>query len=83
MADTFIPQQLAERWHMKVEGVYSLIKGGRLSAINVAVKANARKPRWIIPAEAVARFEAARTNVPTEQRKEHRRTAARTWKEFF
>lgn len=52
-------KSVAQRYHVQPGVVLTWIRRGELSAINVGRKAGG-KPRWRIPEEALALFEAAR-----------------------
>ena len=47
-------EQLAERWGISADTIQRRIASGQLAAINVG---GGRRPRWRIPAEAIARYE--------------------------
>ena len=78
------PSAVARRWGCKVTVVHKLIRRGELAAINLSVDLHTR-PRWKIPVEEVARFELARTVVPTSSTTpmRRRRPVASSMREFF
>lgn len=57
-ADTV--QAVADRYGVSAHTVLGWIRAGELAAVNVARSHAARKPRWRIPAAALAGFEARR-----------------------
>ena len=58
------PPKLARRWGKKPQAVLALIKSGELRALDLRA-AGAKVPRWRISPEALAEFEAKRSNTPT------------------
>jgi excisionase family DNA binding protein len=54
-------RDIAERFGVSVHTVLRWIRAGELMAVNVGRAPNGRKPRWRIPPEALAAFEALRT----------------------
>ncbi len=82
MSETFTPKQLAERWHCTEDKVRGLIANKALQAVNTVLTPGAHRPRWIVTAQAVERFEAARMTSPPAPR-QTRQKAARPWKEWF
>ncbi|QDU37659.1 Helix-turn-helix domain protein [Maioricimonas rarisocia] len=65
-------RELAAQLQIKADTVRDLIRRGELRAVNVARNPNGR-PRWRIPPEAVAEFEATRAPKPAEPRRKRRR----------
>jgi excisionase family DNA binding protein len=64
--------ELARQWGVSRNKIVAWITSGQLGAINFALQSGGR-PRWKIPAEAVAAFEAGRSAVPTMPRVQRRR----------
>ena len=63
--ETYTPADIAARYRVTPETVAAWIRAGELSAVNVGRRANTKKPRWRITADALAAFEAARAAAPT------------------
>ncbi len=61
MPEWFTPPQVAKARAIRVSKVLAWIARGELEAVNFAERAGGR-PRWRIRAEAMAAFEAARSN---------------------
>jgi len=57
------PREVARRWRIHVDKILVFIRAGELRAFNVASKAS-RRPRYLVPEEAVREFEAARAACP-------------------
>ncbi len=82
---TVTPQQLADKWGMKVDTLLKLIHTGQLLAFNVAIDVH-KRPRWKITLNEVARFELSRTAQPPaleKQRLNRRKKPAASHREFF
>jgi len=63
---TFKPLDIARRYRIDVERVLSMIRRGELEAIDVSTGAGLR-PRWVITAQALAKFENRKSNRPTPE----------------
>lgn len=61
MPDWFTPPQVARSRQLRVGKVLAWIRTGELAAVNCAERRGGR-PRWRISAEALAAFDAARSN---------------------
>jgi hypothetical protein len=70
------PPQLARAWRINVGKILDWIRGGELSAINLAARQGGR-PRYRISAEAIRDFELRRTVVPPPQPVTRRRRTRR------
>jgi len=62
----FTLQQIAERWGVSHSTVLSHVYGGELRAVDISTNPKG-KSRYIVPAAALAEFEAARTTPPPEK----------------
>jgi hypothetical protein len=60
------PPRLARRWGVSIEKILTLITRGLLpGAFNAALETGpGKRPRWLIPLEAVEAFERSRAAVP-------------------
>lgn len=72
MGKTYLPRELAERYGVTEDKIRALIRAGELRAVNVALHVGGR-PRWRIPEEAVAEFEARRAAHPRITRTRRRK----------
>lgn len=82
MSATCTPAQLADRYGVGVEKVVRWIKSGELRALNLAASLTGR-PRYRIPADAIAAFEAARSVLPQPPAPKPRRKSRPEVIEFF
>jgi excisionase family DNA binding protein len=73
---TFSVKDLQKRYAVGEHTVLSWIRSGELRAVNVGRRPGAKKPRWRIPAEALAAFELARTPTPPPPRARRKRRPA-------
>jgi hypothetical protein len=64
---------LEKRWRIGGDKIRLFIRRGDLAAVNVATNAFG-KPQWRIPPEAVEKFEAMRSSVPTPKPTKRKRT---------
>jgi excisionase family DNA binding protein len=64
------------RYGVSVHTVLSWIATGELRAVNVGRRPGAKKPRWRIPEEALAAFEAASTPTPPAPRTRRKKRPA-------
>jgi hypothetical protein len=64
------PSEVAARCRVDVERVLAWIKAGELKAANVATKANAKKPRWVVLESEMMRFLECRTARTTSNKPE-------------
>lgn len=74
--EAMTPRQVARRYHVGVHKVLTWIATGQLAAVNVATDL-ARRPRWIVMADALTQFEqrrAASPSTPPRRRRERRPT---------
>ena len=62
-ATVLLPRELAERWRMDLDSVYTLIKSRKLAAFDVSAPGS-RRPSYRISAAEVERFEAGRPASP-------------------
>ena len=65
------PRQIASRYGISVHKILHWIATGELRAINVATEIG-RRPRWVVPSEALTDFErrrAAQPRPPPRRRK--------------
>jgi transposase len=65
-------KDVAKRYRVGEDKVRGWIARGELKAINTAT-ALCGRPRWVIPAEALANFEKGRTSAPTPKPTRRRR----------
>jgi transposase len=65
-------RDVARRYRVSPDKIRLWIKKGELSAINTAATI-CGKPRWVIPAEALAEFERRRAGGPTPKPPRRRR----------
>jgi len=68
------PQQVAARYGIAAIKVRRWIETGELGAVNVATRLGGKKPRWRVPAEALAEFERRRSSSATATRPPARRS---------
>lgn len=61
MPEWFTPPQIARQRQLRVGKVLTWIRTGQLLAVNCAEQPGGR-PRWRVSAEALAAFDAARSN---------------------
>lgn len=69
------PPQIARERQIRVGKVLGWIRSGELAAVNCAARPHGR-PRWRVSAEALAKFDSARSNrreLPQEVRRSQRR----------
>lgn len=67
MSDHYLtPPELARRWGTNPSRVVSLIRRGELAAIDFSAEPGVGRPRWKVPPEAIAQFEARRSNLNTQ-----------------
>ena len=69
---SFSITELARRWSCKPDHVRSLIRSGRLVALDVSLAEGSRRPTYRIMLE-VLRFEAARSTRPTPKPSKRRK----------
>jgi hypothetical protein len=69
---TLTPAQLAARWQCSPEQIQTLIRAGKLAAVNIGL--GLLKPRYRISALEVQRFELARSTAPTPTTPRRRRS---------
>ncbi|MBL9165819.1 MAG: helix-turn-helix domain-containing protein [Planctomycetaceae bacterium] len=72
MQSYFTPPQLAKRWGVSPEKIYTFIRSGELPAINLASRRGGR-PRYSIDSAEVAAFERSRQVVTNPTRGAPRR----------
>lgn len=70
--------EVAERLGINTSKVGKFISDGSLRAIDVSYTPGKGKPRWRISIEALADFEAARSNTPAPAPKTRRKTIPRS-----
>jgi hypothetical protein len=73
---TFTVRQLCDRYCVGECTVLGWIARGDLAALNCGRAPGKKKPRWRVTPEALAAFEAARTQIPPAARAPRRRSAA-------
>lgn len=61
MTEWFTPPQIARQRQLRVGKVLTWIRTGQLLAVNCAEQSGGR-PRWRVSAEALAAFDASRSN---------------------
>jgi excisionase family DNA binding protein len=66
-------EDLTNRYGVTVHTVLTWIRSGELKAVNVGRTPGARKPRWRVSEEALAEFEAKRTQMPPVPRSKRRK----------
>ncbi len=66
------PPQYADVLVVADEKIIEFINSGELRAVNVATKGS-KRPRWRITPEAIAEFEASRSNAPPPPKPKQRR----------
>ncbi len=71
-------EEIARRYGVTTHTVLGWIHRGELRALNVGRRPGARKPRWRIPADALADFEVGRTVTAPAPRVRRRRQADET-----
>lgn len=71
------PPQVAKRLGVNPGKIAGFIKSGQIAAIDVSLNPGSGRPRWRITPEALADFEASRSNKPTTTRPKPRRRVAR------
>ena len=81
-SSTLTPRQIAARWQVKLDTVYSLINANRLPAFNVASPGSTMK-RFRVRVEDVERFEGNQAVVHQPKRVTRRRRVAAGVTEFF
>ncbi|MDP1797623.1 MAG: hypothetical protein Q8K78_09085 [Planctomycetaceae bacterium] len=77
------PAHYAEVWDVDADAVRLWCATGELKAVNVAKRANAKKPRWRISETAAAEFMERRTRgqaAPATPRRAARKSSAATIK---
>jgi hypothetical protein len=72
----FVPRDVAERYSVDVQRVLDWIHNGSLSALNLARRANGKRPRYVITLEALLDFERRRSVVPPTAPAPRRRKGA-------
>ena len=77
-------QEIADRWGVSHSTVLTHVYGGELRAIDVSTNPKG-KSRYIVPAESLEAFEAARTTPPAEKPLKRKRVRVRQGEviEFF
>jgi hypothetical protein len=76
----FTPPTVAKRYGVSVNKILDLIRLGEIEAFDVANRGS-RRPRFRISAEALERFELARSSRPTP--KPSRKRKATAGKDYF
>ncbi len=84
MTEAFTVNALASRWNLPAGKVRAFIASGQLDAIDVSLNPGTGKPRYRVLADAVERFEMARTTTKTAPTPLRRRRAKQdSVTEFF
>ncbi|REJ82669.1 MAG: DNA-binding protein [Planctomycetota bacterium] len=66
------PPELAAEWRCKSERVLELIRSGELRAFTLS-RPGSRRPRWRIPRDAVAEYEATHGPSPPRRPRQRRK----------
>lgn len=78
-----LPREVAKRYGVSVNKILLWIHTGELGAINVAGDRSVR-PRFMVPVEAIDRFEQSRATIPpAPARKRRKRQPAGAAHEFY
>jgi excisionase family DNA binding protein len=65
MSATFLtPPEIAKRLRIRPSKVLAWIQSGELAALNIAEKANGKRPRYRVATEALKAFHASRRVIP-------------------
>lgn len=76
----FSPREIAKMWGVGRERILTLIRSGKLPAINVAIKRSGR-PRYLVSLENIKEFESRR--IVLSQPPVIRRSPRRMWSPFL